>query len=375
MYEHQDVLSELDNKRSLSEKLHSIHDVLRKQYKYVARIAVAVYDPKTDLLKTFIHSSGDATPLTHYQAKLSESQSLQEIVSTRRPRVVNDLSIFSRGTHEHTKRIADIGYGSSYTMPMFYENDLFGFIFFNSFEKDVLTQDVLFYLDLFGHLIALVVVNDLASVRTLLSTVKAARDLTNFRDMETGSHLDRMSRFSRLIAKELTGKYNFDDEFIERIFRFSPLHDIGKIGVPDKILQKPARLTNDEYEQMKTHARKGREIIDTILADFGLGGAKHLDMLRNIAEFHHEAIDGSGYPVGLHANEIPIEARIIAVADVFDALTSKRPYKDRWSNDDAFNLLRSLAGVKLDADCVNALINNLEEIERIQASFSENQYG
>ena len=145
--------------------------------------------------------------------------------------------------------------------------------------------------------------------------------------------------------------------------------------MPDKILQKPARLTNDEYEQMKTHARKGREIIDTILADFGLGGAKHLDMLRNIAEFHHEAIDGSGYPVGLHANEIPIEARIIAVADVFDALTSKRPYKDRWSNDDAFNLLRSLAGVKLDADCVNALINNLEEIERIQASFSENQYG
>ncbi|KAF0191393.1 MAG: metal dependent phosphohydrolase [Gammaproteobacteria bacterium] len=375
MYQHNDALSELNNKKSLSEKLQSVHGVLKHLHDCIARIAVAVYDPKTDLIKTFIHSSGDTAPLSHYQAKLSESHSLQEIVSTRRSRVVNDMSVFADGSQEHTRRIAQTGYGSSYTMPMFQENELFGFIFFNSFEKDVMKPELLYHLDLFGHLIMLVVINDLNSVRTLLSTIKAARDMTNFRDMETGSHLDRMSRFARLIAREIADKHGFDDEFIERIFRFSPLHDIGKIGVPDRILQKPAPLSDEEWVTMKTHAYKGREIIDTILADFGLGSAQHMNVLRNIAELHHETMDGSGYPHGLTGQQIPIEARIVAVADVFDALTSKRPYKERWSNDDAFRMLDSLAGTRLDADCVNALVSNRAEVERIQAQFDESHYG
>jgi HD-GYP domain-containing protein (c-di-GMP phosphodiesterase class II) len=145
--------------------------------------------------------------------------------------------------------------------------------------------------------------------------------------------------------------------------------------VPDNILKKPGKLTEEEFELMKRHSEKGREIIDSIMADFGLDNVRYLDMLRNIAEHHHEAINGSGYPDGLAGDAIPIEARIIAVADVFDALTSHRPYKERWSNDEAIAMLRRLVGIRLDKDCVEALIKNRKEVESIQQQFTENQFG
>jgi HD-GYP domain-containing protein (c-di-GMP phosphodiesterase class II) len=117
---------------------------------------------------------------------------------------------------------------------------------------------------------------------------------------------------------------------------------------------------------MKTHTLKGREIIDAMLKDFGLDSVQHIDVLRNIAEYHHEAVNGMGYPHGIRGEAIPIEARIIAVADIFDALTSRRPYKRAWSNAEAFTLLRELAGRQLDPDCVEALMKSPAALERIQ---------
>jgi HD-GYP domain-containing protein (c-di-GMP phosphodiesterase class II) len=184
-----------------------------------------------------------------------------------------------------------------------------------------------------------------------------------------------MSRYSRLIAAELATKYDLDDTYIEHVFMFSPLHDIGKIGIPDNILFKPARLDNEEKNIMKTHVEKGRVMIDELLENFGLENIKYVDVLRNIAEFHHEAVNGQGYPAGKKGEQIPLEARIVAVADVFDALTSKRPYKDAWTNEKAIDTLKQLSGHTLDQDCVNALIDNMEQIEKIQKQFSENVYG
>ena len=126
---------------------------------------------------------------------------------------------------------------------------------------------------------------------------------------------------------------------------------------------------------MKTHAQKGREMIDDLLNNFNLNSFQYINILRNIAQLHHEAYDGSGYPLGLEAENIPIEARIVAVADVFDALTSKRPYKDAWSNEKAFTMLKQLSGIQLDRECVEALIKNCPEVEQIQQTFKEDMYG
>ncbi len=375
MESHHDTLENLNNNSPLREKLVETHRVIQAHLPFIARIAIALYDPKTSALKTYLHSSGADDPLPHYQAQLTDAPSLVRILEEGRPRVINNMLTFESGRHEHTLRLGRQGYAASYTMPMFANGAFFGFTFFNSYETEVFTESVLSELDVFGHMIALLVLNELTVMRTLIAAVATTAHITHLRDPETGSHIDRMSRYARLIARKLAPRYQLDDEYIEHVFMYSPLHDIGKVAIPDQILLKPGLLTSEETQVMRSHARKGREMIDDMLANFGLEGLQHVSILRNIAEFHHEAVNGAGYPRGLKDGEIPLEARIVAVADVFDALTSRRPYKDAWTNDEAFALLRRVAGEKLDADCVQALLDGRAEAESIQTQFQENPIG
>ena len=375
MTEHHDVLEELNKHIPLREKLITTHKSVSELFPFIVRIAVAIYDPETSMLKTYLHSSGDDTPLDNYQALLDDAPSLKEILNKGLPRVTNNLLTFEDGEHEHTKRIGRQGYAASYTLPMFNNGEFFGFLFYNSDKRDVFTENVLRQIDVYSHMISLMVINELTSIHTLTAVVKTTGNITHSRDPETGSHLDRMSRYSRLIATELASKYNLDDDYIEHIFMFSPLHDIGKIAIPDNILLKPSKLDDKEFSIMKTHANKGREMIDDFLENFGLKNIEHVDMLRNIAEFHHETMNGTGYPLGMKGDQIPIEARIVAVADIFDALTSSRPYKEAWDNNKAIEALIEIAGERLDQDCVNALISNIDQIKEIQKQFNENTYG
>lgn len=375
MHDHEDMLQALNKDIPLREKLAFMHGVLQNRFNTLDRVAVAIYEPKTDELSSYLDSTRDDRRVESYHTRLSDVPLLMEILDQGRPRILNDLKIFSDNNPRHSRRLADKGYQVSYTLPMYANGNFFGFVFFNSYKKNTYGAEMLHYLDLFGHLISLVVINEVSSIRTLLAAIKTARDVTHHRDIETGAHLDRMALYAQLIARELANEYGLDDEFIEHVFLFAPLHDIGKIGVPDKILLKPGKLSGDEYEQMKKHVDKGQRIIDEMLRNFGLQSLNRIDVLRNITQYHHEAIDGTGYPQGLAGDEIPIEARIVAVADVFDALTSKRPYKEPWSNDDAFSAMRQLAGITLDRNCVNALEQNRSNIEEIQGRFIENLYG
>jgi len=179
-------------------------------------------------------------------------------------------------------------------------------------EKNVFDETTLHYLDMVGHLLSLLVIHEMSTTRGLYAIVKTAANITLHRDVETGAHLDRMSNFARLIAKEVAKKYRLNDELVEHIFLFSPLHDIGKIGISDSILLKAGKLTEAEFDTMKTHASKGGEIVDMMLKNLGFDEFPHAEILRNIALYHHEAINGSGYN-GLMDEEIPIEAKIVAV--------------------------------------------------------------
>ncbi|MGB5397788.1 MAG: HD domain-containing phosphohydrolase [Gammaproteobacteria bacterium] len=359
----------------MKEKLIAAHQSMREIFPFISRIAITIYDPETNILKTYLHSSGEDHPLDNYQAILDDAPSLKAILDAGLPRVINNMLTFEEGQHEHTTRIGRQGYAASYTLPIFNEGVFFGFMFFNANEKDVFTEDVLRQVDIYSHMISLMVINELASIKTLTAAVKTTGRITHIRDPETGSHLDRMSRFSRLIASTLADKYKLDDAYIEHIFMFSPLHDIGKIGIPDNILLKPGELNKAERSVMNTHALKGREMIEELLENFGFENVDYMTVLRNIAEFHHEAINGSGYPSGIKGDDIPLEARIVAVADVFDALTSKRPYKEAWGNDEAIATLKTMVGEKLDEDCVNALIDNMDKVLEIQQQFRANVYG
>lgn len=376
LFTHQDTLANLHENIPLTEKLRFLHQIIRQDFPFLDRLAIALFDEKTQILKTYTHSTErNDSPVTAYEVPLRSAPSLHAIIEHRRPRLVQDLNIFSHGIHEHTMRIAAKGYKSSYTMPLYQSGTFIGFLFFNSLQKHPFTPQSLRQIDIYGHLIALMVINELTAIRTLIAAIRAARSMTHYRDVETGSHIDRTAHYARLIARELAGNkdYAITDEQIEHIFLFSPMHDVGKIGIPDDILRKPGRLDKREFDVMKTHPEKGREIIDAVLKDFSLGTFGHVDILRNIAEYHHEAMDGSGYPKGLKGDEIPIEARISAVADVFDALTSRRAYKAAWTNEEAFAVLQKMSNAKLDRDCVNALINNLDKVLAIQQQFRDEE--
>ncbi|MCK5790173.1 MAG: HD domain-containing protein [Ketobacter sp.] len=374
---HADPWQGLAEAETVADKLRFMHGVMKDHMPHITRIAVALYDPDTDYLRTFVYSSLEDSPLTHYQAKLADCLSLQEIAASGEPRVVNDLSVFNRhgDEHQHTKAIYDAGLRSSYTLPMVWEGHFLGFVFFNGDAPEVFSERVLTELDVIAHMITLLIFNERTNVRVLLATIKSALDLTHSRDPETGGHLERMSRYSQLIAKNIAELKGLDDQYVEHILLFAPLHDLGKLAIPDSILLKDGPLDAEEREIMRTHSEQGRSLIDKLLKNYGLNGVTHVDMLRNIALHHHEAWDGTGYPDRLVGNAIPLEARIVAVADVFDALTSRRPYKEAWSNSEAFAKLKEMAGEKLDAECVAALINDKAQIEEIQRVFKENPYG
>lgn len=372
---HQDSFSSLNDASSLKERLVNVHKVVQGYFPFIARIAVTLYDAQTNVLRAYEHSSGDEDPLSHYQTSLDAAPSLKHLLEQGRPRVINRQLTFDDGGHEHTRRIARQGYAASYTLPMYNQGVFFGFIFFNASEADVFSERVLQQLDVFGHLISLMVIGEISNARMLTAVISTVAHITHQRDPETGSHLDRMSRYSHLIARGLASKYQLDDDYIEHVLMFSPLHDIGKVGIPDSVLLKSGELSTEERAVMSTHVVKGREMIDRMVMNFGLHSLQHVDVLRNIAEYHHEAIDGSGYPSGRKGDDIPLEARIVAVADVFDALTSRRPYKEAWSVDQAFAYLTRVAGEKLDRECVQVLVDNREAVEEIQRRFAEDQLG
>lgn len=371
--EHQDHLGRLSLRSSLQEKLQAVHAAIQEEFAFVDRVAVALYDERTQRLKTFLHSSGGDRPLEHYEAALADAPSLLELLESGRGRVLNDLAVLDGGIHPHTRAVRDQGYAASYTLPFYFNGAFEAFIFFDSYRKHVFTHRALRALDTYGHLIGCVLLADLQAVRTLTAAMRTVNHMVHLRDPETGAHLERIAYFAQLIARDLAvrGLHPFTDDQVERLFSFAGLHDLGKIAVPDEILLKPTPLNPAEVELMRTHTTKGRQMVDAILENFGLESMEHADILRDVAEHHHEMLDGSGYPAGLRGTEIPIHARVIAVADVFDALTTRRPYKYAWPVTDALEHLGRLAGDKLDRDCVEALVRNRAEAEQILRRFPE----
>ncbi|WP_319243829.1 HD domain-containing phosphohydrolase [uncultured Propionivibrio sp.] len=183
-----------------------------------------------------------------------------------------------------------------------------------------------------------------------------------FRDPETGAHILRMAHYSRLIAEAL----NLPDEDCRQIFQAAPMHDIGKIGIPDHILLKPGRLTHEEFVVMKRHAQIGHELLK--------GSASTvLQAAATIAVSHHERFDGAGYPYGVAGEAIPLYGRVVAVADVFDALTSTRPYKPAWSLDEATTYLRDHSAAHFDPACVDAFFSRWDAVQEIHAQYCDDE--
>ncbi|MCW8332520.1 response regulator [Vibrio paucivorans] len=181
-----------------------------------------------------------------------------------------------------------------------------------------------------------------------------------YKDNETGMHVIRMSHYAKILAQQL----DVSKRWVELVYLAAPMHDIGKIGIPDNILGKPGKLDGDEWEVMQQHVKIGGDII-------GDSDSLLLQMAQEIALYHHEKWDGSGYPHGLSGEAIPLSARIVAIADVFDALTSERPYKKAWPIEKAIGLIQEEAGKHFDPNLVPIFIDKLDELLVIRDSFQD----
>lgn len=211
------------------------------------------------------------------------------------------------------------------------------------------------------------------SLETREMAIFALAKLAESRDPETGLHLERVRAYSRALAEQLAQHPKFqhevDPDFIRLIYITSPLHDIGKVGIPDSVLLKPGRLSDGEFEVMKRHSILGAETLEAALDKYP--EARFLTIARDIAATHHERFDGSGYPQGLVGEEIPLCGRIVAVADVYDALTSKRVYKAAFEHDVAKGIIVEESGSHFDPDIVAAFLACEAEFISIRSSYAE----
>ncbi|MDY6919977.1 MAG: two-component system response regulator [Pseudomonadota bacterium] len=208
-----------------------------------------------------------------------------------------------------------------------------------------------------NHL-SLVQADELKSTR--LQIIQKLGRAAEYKDNETGMHVMRMSHYSRLLALA----HGFPDSMADDLLNAAPMHDIGKIGIADHILLKPGKLTPEEFAIMQRHPEIGAEIL-------GESDAPILQLARSVALHHHEKWDGSGYPFGLAGKAIPVEARIVAIADVFDALTSERPYKKAWTVEAALELLQEQSGKHFDPELVRTFCGIIPDVLRIKAQFAD----
>jgi two-component system response regulator RpfG len=364
------LVKELNRFHSLPEKLRFLGVRLRQQRPKVERFSVALYQPTTDMVRTFFTTSGVEDAITAYDFRLKDAWSLRQIAMQQHPRVINDLEelvppLQTGRVNPHTLKLVQQGWRASFTCPLLCGGELMGFVFFNSHSPFVFKDELLTELELYSQLIAQMIYQDHAAIRTLTAAVRSTMSLCAGRDPETGAHLERMAQFAQMIAIGLEPKWTFSDRQIQHMLLFAPLHDLGKIAIADRILLKKGKLTDQEFQEMQEHTVKGVELLDRVIGNHGLEHLPDVQMLKNIVLHHHEKMDGSGYPYGLSGEAIPIEARIIAVADVFDALTSERPYKKPWPIPLALEELRRMAGRHLDADCVDVLLEQQEQAEYI----------
>ena len=205
-------------------------------------------------------------------------------------------------------------------------------------------------------------------------TIRLIGSLAETRDNETGNHIRRTQNYVKLLAQRLSAHPRYSAELapavIESLYKSAPLHDIGKVGIPDHILLKPGKLTDEEFEVMKTHTTLGREAIERAERDLGVE-VRFLRFAKEIAQSHQEKWDGSGYPEGLAGEAIPLSARLMALADVYDALISKRVYKPAFSHEESMKIIAKGRGSHFDPDVYDAFLDVAEEFRRIAQQYAD----
>lgn len=375
MKEIMQFMGEISASSSFDESLKNIFESF-KPYMPYSYIGIALF--KNGNPNKLIASYGVASSVHHNLANQLlglevnvKETSLGRILESGIPRVINDYEKYfeNRVINSYSSILMENGIKSSITLPLKINQKNIGFIFFSSNLKDIYETKHVKFLEMVGKAIAVSFEKNIFVDDLLYSSVLALAKLAEARDEDTGMHLTRMKDYSMLLTKLMKDHPDFknqiDSQFLVDIEKFSPMHDIGKVGVSDTILLKPGKLTFEEFEEMKHHAIFGANVLREAEENLNQNSRSLFCMGIDIAQSHHEKWDGSGYPKGLVATQIPLSARIVALADVLDALLSKRPYKQPFTFEDSLEIIKNGRGQHFDPLIVDVLLNNVDAFKKI----------
>jgi len=293
--------------------------------------------------------------------------SLFELIENPKTLITNDLEAIYEDKSENSalSLILREGIQSNIVFPLIIDKSVFGFLFFSSINKNQFNEKTKQIGEKIAREIAGILDKTYLTKMIFSKITVAFADLVEKKDTETGEHLDRMVKYSKYITQLLVNhsskEYCVTSKFVREIVNNAPVHDIGKVAIPDKILKKPGKLNAEEWEIMKTHASVGADIFSDLKKSLEIFNHGFYTVAENITRYHHEKWNGKGYPEGLKGSKIPLEARIVAIADVFDALTSKRVYKDEFSFNKAWKILEKSSGEHFDPELIRLLKNNKED--------------
>jgi Response regulator containing a CheY-like receiver domain and an HD-GYP domain len=374
------IIENLESNEPFKNILQFIYDSFSAYIPYT-HIGVALITDDVSTIRGAYCVSGPQHPnlarrLSGYRTDIHVT-SLLAVLQSGKPRVINDLVEYLRGKeiHEYNRILLDEGVKSSITFPLIKNDIPIGIIFFSSDQKNIYRPEHIEFLKKVAESIMLALDKKLLMDEMVVSSTLALATLAEERDNETGMHLDRMRRYTTLLAELLARNSAFteqiDTDYITGLDRFSPLHDIGKVAISDSILLKPAKLTTAEFSIMKTHTTYGGKVLRLADENVRKQGYSIFGMGIEITEGHHERWDGSGYPYGRGGESIPLSARIVAVADVFDALASKRPYKQPFSFEDTVALILSESGTHFDPRLIEVFSDNLSSFKTQYKGFSD----
>ncbi len=344
----------------IDRQVKQIYRHIEQEYPVVSSMDLAIRRASNDT----IHCHSGAHPTMIGQFTTSETACFGEQNNTRH----YDFSSLLENSALVENIAARAGFKSALCLPIMLDNKLMGITFFSSRKAQAFTEEIVAQLRLYTR-----VISDLFSNKSdnefkqLSEAVNAILLMNQVSLAESPQHLKNVASFSGLIARAIAHSHCLTQEWIDYLVLLAPLHDIGKAFLPEGLLNKPGRFTPAEYEQMKAHTTKGRGIIDHMIEVLGYREDRiYTGMLRNIVTHHHETIDGLGYPFGLKGDEIPLEARIVTVADVLDALLAHRVYKKAWSIEETITELKKMAGQKLEKQFVEIIAANIDEVINIR---------
>lgn len=345
-----------------------------KKYMGFNRIGFAKIDGNDIVATVSFSDSKESWLPTGYRLSLEKS-SLKKIMESREIRVITDLEEYFENNRnsKSTEYILKEGFKSSLTMPLV-KNDgkTIGFLFFSSFKKNGFGETEKMRAKSIAEIFSYIFEKNMLVEDLVTNTAVSFVKLVEGKDPETGDHIDRMAFYSEIIAKKCAEKYpemNITHQDIEKIRKFAPLHDIGKVGIKDEILLKPGKLSIEEFELMKKHTVIGADVIKKYQMNLEKYNYEFMQMGYEIALYHHEKWNGKGYPEGLSGNDIPLAARIVSVADVFDAISSKRVYKEAFGFESSVEMIKEMSGENFQPEIVEAFLDALKEIRHIYESY------